>query len=116
MADLDDTTAMALERSCSLTAVALSEERRAGVRLVTGEHRGFGLNSSRTFIHVPYPRLGVDWTRRSLTCGIALQSSSSKDRIGEYRIDELSAREVRALTIVGLPGHSDVPFARRHSA
>lgn len=100
MADLDDTTAMALERSCSLTAVALSEERRAGVRLVTGEHRGFGLNSSRTFIHVPYPRLGVDWTRRSLTCGIALQCSSSKDRVGEYRIDELSAREVRALTIV----------------
>lgn len=100
MADLDDTSAMALERSCSLTAVALSEERRAGVRLVTGEHRGFGLNSSRTFIHVPYPQLGADWTRRSLTCGIALQCSSSKDRVGEYRIDELSAREIRALTLV----------------
>jgi hypothetical protein len=100
MVDLDDTSAMALERSCSLTAVALSEERRAGVRLVTGEHRGFGLNSSRTFIHLPYPKLGADWTRRSLTCGIALQCSSSKDRVGEYRIDELSAPEVRALTLV----------------
>lgn len=100
MADLDDTSAMALERSCSLTAVALSEEHRAGVRLVTGEHRGFGLSSSRSFIHVPYPQLGADWTRRSLTCGIALQCSSSKDRVGEYRIDELSAREIRALTLV----------------
>src|SRR4029079_12626221 len=95
MADLADAPAMELERSCSLTAVALSEERRAGVRLVTGAHRGFGLNSSRTFIHVPYPQLGADWTRRSLTCGIALQCSSSKDRVGEYRIDELSAREIR---------------------
>src|SRR4051794_9891350 len=100
MVDLDDTSAMALERSCALTAVALSEERRQGVRLVTGEHRGFGLNSSRTFIHVPYPQLGSDWTRRTLTCGIALQCSSSKDRVGEYRVDELSARELRALTIV----------------
>ena len=36
MADLADTPAMAIERSCSLTAVALSDERRAGVRLVTG--------------------------------------------------------------------------------
>lgn len=100
MAELDDTSAMALERSCSLTAVALSDEHRAGVRLVTGQHRGFGLNSSRTFIHVPYPQLAADWTRRSLTCGIALQCSSSKDRVGEYRIDELSARELRALTLV----------------
>lgn len=100
MADLDDISAMALERSCSLTAVALSAEHRAGVRLVTGEHRAFGLNASRTHIHVPYPRVGPDWTRRSLTCGIALQCSSSKDRLGEYRIDELSARELSALTIV----------------
>lgn len=100
MADLEDTSAMALERSCALTAVALSEKRRVGVRLVTGEHRGFGLNSSRTFIHMPYPQLGADWTRRSLTCGIALQCSSSKDRVGEYRVNELSARELRALTLV----------------
>ncbi|MGK2853487.1 MAG: nitric oxide reductase activation protein NorD, partial [Microbacteriaceae bacterium] len=59
-----------------------------------------GLSTSRTFIHVPYPQLGSDWTRRTLTCGIALQCSSSKDRVGEYRLNELSARELRALTIV----------------
>lgn len=100
MADLDDSSAMALERSCALTAVALSEENRTGVRLVTGAHRGFGLSSSRTFVHVPYPMLGSEWTRRTLTCGIALQCSASKDRVGEYRISELSAREIRALTLV----------------
>jgi nitric oxide reductase NorD protein len=100
MSELDISSAMALERSCALTAVALSAEQRQGVRLVTGEHRGFGLNSSRTFIHVPYPALDTTWTRRSLTCGIALQCSTSKDRVGEYRVSELSARELRALTLV----------------
>ena len=100
MAELTHTPAMAIERSCSLTAVALSEERREGVHLVTGQHRGFSLNSARTFIHVPYPPIESDWTRRSLTCGIALQCSSSKDRLGAYRLSELSARELRALTLV----------------
>lgn len=100
MTDLDQTAAMALERSCSVTAVALSEENRAGVRLVTGDHRGFGLSASRSHVHVPYPALRGDWTRRSLTCGIALQCASSKDRLGQYRINELSARELRALTAV----------------
>jgi hypothetical protein len=100
MAELAGTPAMAIERSCSLTAVALSEQRREGVRLVTGQHRGFSLNAARTFIHVPYPPAGPDWTRRSLTCGIALQCSSSKDRLAEYRLNELSARELRALTLV----------------
>lgn len=100
MTELDDASAMALERSCSLTAVALSDEARFGARLVTGEHRGFGLNHARTFIHVPYPPLRRDWTRRTLTCGVALQCSASKDRVGEYRINELSGRELRALTLV----------------
>lgn len=100
MADLDQTAAMALERSCSVTAVALSEQNRAGARLVTGEHRGFGLSTSRSHVHVPYPPARGDWTRRSLTCGIALQCSSSKDRVGQYRINELTVRELRALTLI----------------
>lgn len=100
MAELADTAAMALERSCALTAVALSEERREGVRLVTGEHRSFGLSSARRFVHVPYPPSGSDWTRRTLTCGIALQCADSKDRVGEYQLNEMSQRELRALTIV----------------
>lgn len=99
MADSPDTQAMALERSCAVTAVALSEQRRAGVRLVTGVRRGFGLNADLTFVHVPYP-VASEWTRRILTCGVALQCSPSKERITEYRLGELTARELRALTVV----------------
>lgn len=91
---------MALERSCALTAVALSAQHRQGARLVTGPHRRFGLSHSRGFVHVPYPGTDESWTRRSLTCGIALQCSTSKDRIGEYRLNELSERELRALALV----------------
>ena len=99
MAELADAHAMALERSCAVTAVALSEQRREGVRLVTGGRRAFGLNGQLTFVHVPYPEM-PDWTRRTLTCGVALQCSPSKERVTEYRLNELSARELRALTIV----------------
>jgi nitric oxide reductase NorD protein len=99
MAERSDVHAMALERSCAVTAVALSEQRREGARLVTGERRAFGLNGKLTFVHVPYPAMS-DWTRRTLTCGMALQCSPSKERITEYRLNELSARELRALTLV----------------
>jgi nitric oxide reductase NorD protein len=100
MAELTEATALAVERSCSLAAVALSAERREGVRLVTGQRRGFSLNSAGSFVYVPYPLLRRDWTRRTLTCGIALQSSPSKDRLAEYRLNELSGRELQALTLV----------------
>jgi len=99
MRELADAHAMALERSFAVTAVALSEQRREGVRLVTGDRRAFGLNGKLTFVHVPYPAMS-DWTRRTLTCGVALQCSPSKDRVTEYRLNELSARELRALTLV----------------
>ncbi|OBG69204.1 nitric oxide reductase activation protein NorD [Mycobacterium sp. E3305] len=95
----EDSHAMSLERSCSVTAVALSERRREGVRLVTGDRRRFGLNAALTSVHVPYPPL-CDWTRRALTCGVALQCSPSKERITQYRLNELSTREVRALSVV----------------
>jgi nitric oxide reductase NorD protein len=103
MAELADAHALALERSCAVTAVALSEQRREGVRLVTGDRRAFGLNEKLTFVHVPYPAPDLskhDWTRRTLTCGVALQCSPSKERVTEYRLNELSARELRALTLV----------------
>jgi nitric oxide reductase NorD protein len=100
MADLADASAMAVERSCSLTAVALSEDRRQGVRLVTGVHRGFSLDTRRSIVHVPHPMMELGWTRRSLTCGIALQCSPSKDRLTDYRLNESSARELRAMTLV----------------
>ncbi|MCV7381197.1 MorD protein [Mycobacterium alsense] len=107
MADCSDAGAMAVERSCAVTAVAFSEGRREGARLVTGERRAFGLNGSLAFVHVPYPApdLGPDsakpgWTRRTLTCGVAMQCSPSKERITDYRLNELSTRELCALTLV----------------
>lgn len=99
MTGIEDTHAMVVERSCSLTAVALSENRREGARLVTGRQRNFGLNATLSFIHVPYP-LASDWTRRTLTCGVALQCSPSKERITQYRLGELTSRELRALAWV----------------
>ncbi|MCF6389475.1 MorD protein [Mycobacterium sp. MBM] len=100
MSNFSDTSAMALERSCSLTAVALSEQRRTGAHLVSGQHRGFGLNSMLDVVHIPYPVTNTDWTRRTLTCGIALQCAPSKERVTDYRLNELSGRELSALTLV----------------
>jgi hypothetical protein len=98
MVELSDAHAMAVERSCAVTAVALSGRRRQGVRLVTGENRAFSLTAQLDFVQVPYP--SADWTRRTLTCGIALQCSPSKERIVSFRLHELSRRELRALTLV----------------
>lgn len=100
MGELSDSHAMAIERSCAVTAVALSGRRREGVRLVTGLDREFSLSPTLDFVHVPYPSMGPQWTRRTLTCGVALQCSPSKERLVEYRLNELSARELRALTLV----------------
>ena len=100
MPELSDAHALAVERSCAVTAVALSGQRREGVRLVSGARRDFGLSSTLDFVHVPYPPTSRTWTRRTLTCGVALQCSPSKDRIVDYRLNELSARELSALTLV----------------
>lgn len=92
--------ALSVERCCALVAVALSQGRRKGVRLVSGERRTFGMNRSHTVIEVPYPSLAADWNRRTLTCGVALQCAPSKDSLNGYALQELSPREIRALTIV----------------
>ncbi|MEB3030009.1 nitric oxide reductase activation protein NorD [[Mycobacterium] nativiensis] len=88
-----------LESSCALTAVALSDRRRDGARLVTGAKRGFGVTSTLSTVEVPYP-MPPDWTRRTLTGGVALQCSPSKERIAAYHLAELTSRELRALTFV----------------
>ncbi len=100
MSEPSDAHALAVERSCAVTAVALSGQRRQGVRLVSGARRNFGLSSTLDFVHVPYPPAARNWTRRTLTCGVALQCSPSKDLIVDYRLNELSARELSALTLI----------------
>jgi nitric oxide reductase NorD protein len=100
MPESPDDHAMALERSCAVTAVALSQRRRTGARLVSGSGRTFGLSTGLDAVHVPYPLPRRDWNRRTLTCGVALQCSPSKDRILGYRLNELSTRELRALDLV----------------
>lgn len=89
-----------LERNCAFLAAAFSEGRRTGARLMSGERRWFGMNDARSLISVPYPALHPDWTMRTLTCGIALQCSPSKDRLALFPLQELSARELRALSLV----------------
>ncbi len=100
MTGLADVRAAVLERSCAVTAVVLSDGRRSGVRLVTGEHRAFGMNATLDHVHVPFPAIGGTWTRRTVTCGVALQCSPSKERITGYRLSGLSARELQALMLV----------------
>jgi hypothetical protein len=58
------------------------------------------MNPGRTVVEVPYPSLRTDWTSRTLTCGVALQCSPSKDLLGNYALDELTPREMRALSVV----------------
>ncbi|HMJ14747.1 MAG TPA: hypothetical protein VK524_25220 [Polyangiaceae bacterium] len=92
--------ALRVERTCALVASALSDGRREGVRLMSGERRCFGLNVRRTIVSLPYPALAPDWTQRTLTCGIALQCSPSKDRLARYPLHELAHRELVALAII----------------
>lgn len=99
MAELAAAQPLELERSCALTAVALSERRRAGARLMTGANRSFSLNATLSVVNVPYPTADT-WTRRALTCAVALQCAPSKDLVAQYRLGDLSARERHALTLV----------------
>jgi hypothetical protein len=100
MVDSSAGHAIAVERSCALVASVLSDGRSRGVRLLSGDRRCFGTSEDRTLVHVPYPTLAPGWTLRTFTCGIALQCSPSKEHVACLPLQELTARELRALTIV----------------
>jgi nitric oxide reductase NorD protein len=93
-------TASELQAGYALVADVLSGGTRLDARLVSGERAGFSLNPSRTVVHVPHRLVAAGWTPRTITCGIALQCSPSKDRIAEHALDDLSPRERRALSVV----------------
>ena len=77
---------MAIERSCALTAVALSGQRREGVRLVTGDKRHFGLSSALDFVHVPVPCNGsrLDAQNLDMRCRTSMFAvkGANRRRIG----------------------------------
>ena len=98
-----------LQHQATIVADLLSAGRRLEARLVTGDDRAFGLNPTRTVVHVPYPDLERRWTTRSVTCGIALQCSPSKDRIAELPLADLTDRERRAVSVV--EGHVAAAWA-----
>lgn len=95
-----DARAQSVERRCAVTAVALSGGRRRGASLVTGQQRHFSVDATLDAVRVPYPPPVPEWTLRSLTCGVALQCSPSKERLAHHRLHELSARELRALVLI----------------
>lgn len=92
--------ALQIERCYALVASALSEGRRDGARLISGERRSFGLSPDRRLVTVPYPIPAPEWSRRTITCAVALQCSPSKDRIARYSLGDLSPREYRALSLI----------------
>ncbi|MEU4312784.1 VWA domain-containing protein [Nocardia sp. NPDC024068] len=92
--------AAVVERGCAGTAVAFSEGRRRGARLISGENRRFGVSGALNTVLVPYPHLTASWTRRTVTCGVALQCAPSKEQIAPYPLHELSSRERGCVSLI----------------
>ncbi len=86
-----------LSHRIELLAPALSRGRRQSAHLVTGAERAFFVSRSCSRVFVPFPPLGGDASLRTITCGIALQSSPSKEAIASLPFHELRAAERRAL-------------------
>ena len=100
MAERGSGQALRVERCCSLVASAFSDGRCETARLISGEHRAFSMNRSRTEVYVPYPAVESGWTPRSWTCGIALQCAPSKSLIELFTLQALSDRQRLALSWV----------------
>ena len=81
-------------------APAVSHGRRLTGRLVTGAQRSFFTSQSCEVVYVPYPLVGAPQSLRGVTCGLALQASSSKEAVAALPLHELRAAERAALTLV----------------
>ena len=89
-----------VENSAAILASVFSSGRRVGARIMSGDDRTFGLSPNGMRVYVPYPLLSNDWSLRTLTCGVALQCSPSKERLLQYPLHELTNRQQQALLIV----------------
>ena len=112
MGALSLTNTSEIEANYSYLARVFSEGRRQGVRLVSGPQREFGLSLKQGWVNLPFPLLSETWNQRTLTCGVALQCSPSKDRVGKLALQQLSQRQLRALSIV--EGGVALGWARLH--
>jgi hypothetical protein len=87
-----------------LLAPALSRGRRAKGRLVTGRSRAFFTSQGCTKVYVPFPLPGVEAGRvsavRLATCGLALQSSPTKEALAGLPLADLRPAELAALSLV----------------
>lgn len=101
--DKDSTLAldpMKLVQIIENLAPALSQGRRLTGRLVTGKRSAFFTGRNCEIVYVPYPIIGADKTLRTVTCGLALQASPSKEALAALPLHELRASERDALSIV----------------
>lgn len=67
---------------------------------MSGDHRTFGVNVTSTMVNVPFPAPEPTWTLRTLSCGVGLQCAPSKEVIAQRSIHHLTARELRALSLI----------------
>lgn len=91
--------ALSTERVCALAALALSEGRRQTARLVSGERRQFSCDPARGRVDVPFPTPAT-WGLRTLTLGVALQCSPTKDALAACALGDLTPKQQRALVHV----------------
>ncbi|MGH9034740.1 MAG: hypothetical protein ACRD0O_03180 [Acidimicrobiia bacterium] len=86
------------EQVASLLAVSFSGGRRAAAVLDAGPNRGF--QTDLRTVAVPHPLPGPGEALRTLACGVALQSSPSKESVAAMSWWKLPRRQRRALAWV----------------
>ena len=97
-------TAVELARVVELLAPALSQGRRGKGLLVTGRSRAFFTSKGCTRVYVPFPLPTLENERvsavRLATCGLALQSSPTKEVLAGLPLADLRPLELAALSQV----------------
>ncbi len=91
---------MILAQIVETLAPALSQGRRLTGRLVTGNQRAYFTSRNCEVVYVPFPILGAEQSLRSVSCGLALQSSPTKEALTALPLHELRVPELAALSIV----------------
>ncbi len=93
-----------LARTVEILGPALSKGRRRKAQLVTGESRAFFTSRSCTRVYVPFPLPSAQERSvspvRFATCGLALQSSPTKEALASVPLHDLRPIELAALSLV----------------